>query len=181
LENEARTAVQLGGHGVVRIFDVDVERGLIVMEWLPGSALKHWLREPKELLPLERWLLPFARTLARIHAAGFVHGDLKPANVMFRTLDEPVLSDFGLARRASDTLVGGSRGYMSPERLAGATLGLAEDVYAFGRILEDVGIALGDAAPRALGTLVPRLLEPGPNRPADARALLSLLETPLAP
>lgn len=175
LENESKTAVVLGGHGVVRIFDADVERGLIVMEWLPGSALKRWLREPKELLPLERWLLPLARTLARIHAEGFVHGDLKPANVMFRTFDEPVLSDFGLARRTTDLLVGGSRGYMSPERLAGGSVGLAEDVYAFGRILEDVLVALGAEAEPRYQALVPRLLGAGSTRPADAREVVSLL------
>jgi eukaryotic-like serine/threonine-protein kinase len=178
LENEARTAVTLGGRGVVRIFDADTERGLIVMEWLPGSALKRWLEEPKELLPLDRWLVPLAETLARIHALGFVHGDLKPANVMFRTFDEPILSDFGLARRATELLLGGSRGYMSPERLGGTSLGLGEDVYAFGRILEDVLVALGpDADPRYHG-LVPRLLEPGPDRPADAGQLVPLLREP---
>jgi predicted Ser/Thr protein kinase len=178
LENEAKTADTLGGRGVVRIYDADTERGLIVMEWLPGSALKRWLAEPRELLPLERWLVPLAETLARIHALGFVHGDLKPANVMFRTFDEPILSDFGLARHATELLVGGSRGYMSPERLGGTSLGLGEDVYAFGRILEDVLVALGpDADPRYRG-LVPRLLEPGPTRPPDAGQLVRLLREP---
>lgn len=178
LENEARTAVLLGGRGVVRIFDADTERGLIVMEWLPGSALKRWLKEPSELVPLERWLVPLAEALARIHSQGYVHGDLKPANVMFRTFDEPILSDFGLARRAVEPLVGGSRGYMSPERLGGQSLGLAEDVYAFGRILEDVLVALGSDAEPSYRALVPRLLEPGPERPAHAGELVPLLREP---
>ncbi len=174
LANEARMAVELGGPGVVRVFDADLDRGFIVMEWLPGAALKHWLAEPQNLLPLERWVLPFGQALSRIHAANVVHADIKPANVMFRAFDEPILSDFGLARHSGQPLFGGSLGYMSPERLAGASATFAEDVYAFGRIIEDVLSAAGEPS-AAWSRVVHQLLAPVESRPVDARAVLDVL------
>jgi eukaryotic-like serine/threonine-protein kinase len=139
LEREARYAVRLAGQGVVRVFDADPARGLIVMEWAPGGALKRWIvrADTAMLWPLERWLVPLARVLDRIHAAGVVHGDLKPANVLFRAPDDPILSDFGLAHESGELVTGGSLGYLSPERLLGQPLTPPDDIYALGRVVED--------------------------------------------
>jgi eukaryotic-like serine/threonine-protein kinase len=139
LEREARIAVDLAGPGVVRVFDADAERGFIVMEWVAGGALKGWLRRADIalLLPLERWFVPLVSTVARVHAAGVVHADLKPANVLFRAPDEPILSDFGAAQMAGQRGGAGSMGYMSPERLREQPLAFGDDVYALGRILSD--------------------------------------------
>lgn len=144
LEREARSAVQMAGGGVVRIFDADPARGFIVMEWAAGGALKRWIAraDAAVLWPIERWLAPLAHALDRVHTLGFVHGDLKPANVLFRGASDPVLSDFGLAHPSGSVIDGGSFGYLSPERLVGKAVTAADDVYGLGRILEDVIAAL---------------------------------------
>ncbi len=183
LIREARTAVAFRGNGVIRVFDVDTERGLIVMEWLPAGALKQWLlRSDAEFLwPLQRWLLPLARALVRVHDAGFVHADIKPANVLFRSASAPVLSDFGLAHRAGEVVAGGSRGYLSPERLAGQPVQPGDDIYALGRLMEDALVALGragderTAASREMERVCACCLGGAQQRPADARELLRVL------
>ncbi|MBK8994319.1 MAG: serine/threonine protein kinase [Myxococcales bacterium] len=174
LAREARTAVRLAGAGVVRVFDVDLARGFLVMEWLAEGSLKQRIAagDAAYLSPIERWLTPLVRALGRVHAAGLVHADLKPANVMFRQPDEPVLSDFGLAHRAEEIVVGGSVGYMSPERVRGGSVGFAEDLYGIGRLLEDVlSVVEADVRWRRLAD---RLLTGAPEL-GDARALLALL------
>ncbi|MEB2311100.1 MAG: serine/threonine-protein kinase [Sorangiineae bacterium] len=181
LEREARLAVELAGPGVVRVFDLDPERGWLIMEWLPSGALKRWLtRADVELLwPIERWFTPLIRALARVHAAGLVHADLKPANVLFRDPSSPLVSDFGLAAPPGTRSEGGSLGYLSPERLSSGILGYSDDVYALGRILEDALDVL--SRPRPAGEALARWREvaerataPASGRPADASALLAV-------
>jgi serine/threonine-protein kinase len=140
LAHEARVATELGGRGVVRVFDIDPDHGWLALEWAPHGALRDAIRakDLALLLPIERWALPLAATLARIHAAGWVHLDVKPANVLLGTGLLPLLADFGIARRAGESNTQGSFGYVSPERMAGRPAEPRDDVYGFGRILEDV-------------------------------------------
>jgi serine/threonine-protein kinase len=139
LLHEAHVAVALAGPGIVRVFDADPEHGWLAMEWARLGALRAVLRErdASSLVPLERWAVPLARALARVHAAGWVHHDVKPANILLRAPDAPLLSDFGTARRAGEASPPGSLGYVSPERLAGRASDPRDDVYGFGRVLED--------------------------------------------
>jgi serine/threonine-protein kinase len=139
LGHEARVAVLLSGPGIVRIFDVDPRQGWIALEWAPLGALGTLirLRRLEVLLPLQRWAIPLAAALARVHAAGWVHHDVKPANVALRSPETPILTDFGIARRIGEPSPPGSAGYVSPERLAGRASDPRDDVYGFGRILED--------------------------------------------
>jgi serine/threonine-protein kinase len=184
LEREARTAVDLASRGVVRVYDVDLERGFLVMEWLSGGALKHWLlRDPAPLWPIEGWLVPLLTALSRVHARDVVHGDLKPANVMFRTMDQPVVSDFGLARPVGEALVGGSVGYMSPERLERSAASLDEDVFAIGRVLEDALEAFEREKSHSPSEIahwrpaVTRLLAPRGKRPKNASVALDFVRS----
>lgn len=192
LEREARLAVALAGRGVVRVFDAEPEHGWLAMEWLPGGSLKHWLTrsELEVLWPIDRWMGPLARALARVHARGWVHADLKPANVLFRSPREPVISDFGLACRAGERALGGSMGYLSPERVLGEALSAADDVYALGRLVEDALSAI-DRSPAAARAASPerdrwrRLARAATAeraaRPSDARAFLLQLDGSRAP
>lgn len=179
---EACTAVVLAGPGVVRVFDVDPDKGFIALEWAAdGAASDVRGREPAKLLPLERWLTPLLGALARIHAAGWVHGDLKLENVLFRERAEPVLTDFGSARRAGESMSGGTPGYLSPERVAAvaAKANPDDDVFAFG-VLVDRAMAGGTATAGSLrwAALAEAARRPRGKRAVDAGALLRELEKP---
>jgi serine/threonine-protein kinase len=138
LLHEARVAIELAGPGVVRVFDVDPAQGWLVMEWVRLGALRTLLRSGDPvLLPIDRWAVPLARSLARVHAAGWVHHDVKPANVLLRAAGVPLLGDFAAARRMGEPSPPGSLGYVSPERLSGRPSSPLDDIYGFGRILED--------------------------------------------
>jgi serine/threonine-protein kinase len=178
LRHEARVAVALRGPNIIRVLDVDFAHGWIALEWAPGLSLRERLRRKDPgIAAIERWALALAAALADVHASGWVHNDVKPANVLFRAGGaEPVLADFGTARRLGDPSPPGSLGYVSPERLGGAPSSPREDVYGLGRVLEDVLDALADEAIRArYDGLVAACIGPHESRPADARAVLTRL------
>jgi serine/threonine-protein kinase len=192
IEREARMAAALAGPGVVRVLDAGLEDGWIALEWAPRGSLRDILRagDAAALLPIARWARPLARALQRVHAAGIVHADIKPANVLLRQRTEPVLSDFGIARPRGAKGEGGSPGYLSPERLGGAPSDPRDDIYGFGRILEDVlhllsqraaspgaaaSPALDQEEEAALRALTAACLGPADARPPDGAALVRAL------
>ncbi|MDP9149811.1 MAG: serine/threonine protein kinase [Myxococcota bacterium] len=145
LLHEARVAAALAGPGVVRVFDLDPEHGWIAMEWAGHGTLRSALQSPRWGQP-GHWATPLARGIARVHDAGWVHHDVKPANVLLLSSGAPLLSDFGAARRVGEPSPPGSLGYVSPERLAGRCSHARDDVYSFGRVLEDALESLGEVA-----------------------------------
>jgi serine/threonine-protein kinase len=178
LLHEAKVAAELAGPGVLGVFDVDPAHGWIAVEWCVLGALRDHVRrkDPAVLAPIERWALPLASALARVHAAGWVHHDVKPANVLLAAPDSPMLADFGIARRVGEPSPPGSMGYVSPERLKGRPSDPRDDVYGFGRLLEDVLDAVGNRpASERWRTLASACVGPDDQRPADARALATRL------
>lgn len=190
LEREVRMAASLAGPGVIRIFDAGPTEGWIALEWIPRGSVRDLLRAgdasllAPTLAPIARWARPLALALARVHAAGIVHADVKPANVLLRHPGEPVLGDFGIARPGGAPGEPGSPGYVSPERLAGRASDPRDDVYGFGRVLEDVLHALRanqrsplapDADAEAWSALASLCIGPDDRRPADASELVRAL------
>lgn len=182
LMHEARVAAALAGPSVVRVLDLDPARGWLALEWAPLGSLRQRLKDGDgaSLLPVRAWALPLASALGRVHSCGWVHHDVKPANVLFASPGHPVLADFGTARRTGEPSPPGSLGYVSPERLAGRPSDPRDDVFGFGRVLEDVLDALGDAPDAALWRAIAAgCTGPDAARPADGRAIVTRLRVEL--
>ncbi len=148
---------RLSNHpGIVTVLSEGVTVGghpYLVMPFLPGGSLHDRIRErgalpPADVVEVGRRL---ASALAAAHAAGVVHRDVKPANVMFTEYDEPQLGDFGIARLAdaATTATGSIHAtleYAAPEVLSGLPATPSSDVYGLGATLH---AALGGASPFA--------------------------------
>src|SRR5690606_41043737 len=111
----------------------------LATEFVPGRTLQQHVREfgPLDEAALVAFAAGTAEALAAIHAAGVVHLDVKPGNIMLSP-DGPRVLDFGIAR-AVEAAAGrdthGTPGWVSPERLAGDAGGPAADVFAWGGLV----------------------------------------------
>ena len=146
---EARTMASLSYEDVAVVYGVEQWRGtpLLVMEYLPGGTLAGLLRRgplpDPDAIGLVRQV---ARSLARVHARGLYHGDIKPSNIGFMGDRSAKLLDFGLARalsldrsdepdggaRADRPPLGGTWAYLAPDVRDGAAPGPGLDLWALG-------------------------------------------------
>jgi streptogramin lyase len=142
---ESRLAASLDHPAVVPVFDSrEVDGELIVaMRLVEGGDLRRTIDREGPLAPVRAIALlgQVAEALDTAHAAGIVHRDVKPHNVLVEG-DRAFLSDFGLAKalgdsgaRESGTSVVGTAEYMSPEQWRGGSVGPAADVYSLGCVL----------------------------------------------
>jgi serine/threonine protein kinase len=178
-EREARLAAALSHPNLVKVFDfsVDTGRPLLVMEYVPGGTLRDAREPPLDALEVARGLLD---ALAHIHAAGILHRDVKPANVLVGANGSPRLTDFGIARseeQTSLTLTGqvlGTLRYIAPEVAAGRPATARSDLFSLGVLLGEVA---GDEPAAPLAALLPKLTarDPG-DRPASAAEALAELD-----
>ncbi|MFD8555757.1 serine/threonine-protein kinase [Streptosporangium canum] len=140
---EARTAATLRGHpGIVTVYDVVEQDGLpwIVMELVEGPSMAQVIRAERRL-PEDRVArigLQVISALAAAEAAGVVHRDVKPANILL-TDGRAVLTDFGISAAAHETtdLTGtgqllGTPAYLAPEQIEGERASAASDLWAVG-------------------------------------------------
>jgi serine/threonine-protein kinase len=143
-EDEARTVARLSHPNVVAIFDTGVESGrpYLVMERLPGTTLAGRLATgPLNEVATQQLALDVLAALAAAHAAGIVHRDVKPANVLFAAEGRAKVTDFGIAKVAEDldqtttAMLLGTPVYMAPERLRGAPATPRCDLYSLGVVL----------------------------------------------
>ncbi len=158
---EARAAAAVSHPNLCPVYDAGRADGVayLAMAFIPGSTLGNLLSEHGKLSPARATAIAagVARGMAEAHRHGIVHRDLKPGNILFDRHGEPVVTDFGLARRANlqeltvdpDTTtlndprltqagaLMGTPAYMSPEQARGEVdkIGPTSDVYSLGAIL----------------------------------------------
>jgi hypothetical protein len=139
-KREALAAARLSGnHNIVTIFDVGEHAGrpIIVMEHLAGGSLEQRVAGKKPCDPSQvlDWLGDAAAALDAAHAAGIVHRDVKPGNLLLDDRGHVKVADFGIASAAgmdSFTQTGtilGTAGYLSPEQARGERATAASDRY----------------------------------------------------
>ncbi len=156
---EAQALAQLSHPNVVQVYDAGTFEGrvFVAMEMVEGRTLQSWLRAHAHELTWRDIVVVFVqigRGLAAAHAAGIVHGDFKPSNVMLPSgaqepgLARPRVFDFGLSRPVGSMslsvgdsgssnpalpppIVRGTPGFMAPEQFRGAALTAATDQFAF--------------------------------------------------
>ncbi|WCN06562.1 serine/threonine-protein kinase [Streptomyces sp. M92] len=145
LEREAWAAARVAHHNVVTVYDVATDGGRpwIVMELVRGLSLADRLEAQGPLEP-HRAAAVGAEVLAALrtaHAAGVLHRDVKPANVLLANDGRVVLTDFGIAMvegSSALTMTGevvGSPEFLAPERALGRTPGPESDLWSLGVLL----------------------------------------------
>ncbi|MFD8265529.1 MULTISPECIES: serine/threonine-protein kinase [Streptomyces] len=145
LEREAWAAARVADRNVVTVYDVATEDGRpwIVMELVRGLSLAEVL-EAEGPVPPRRAARIGAEVLAALraaHAAGVLHRDVKPANVLIANDGRVVLTDFGIAMvegSSALTMTGevvGSPEFLAPERALGRTPGPESDLWSLGVLL----------------------------------------------
>jgi serine/threonine-protein kinase len=142
---EAQAARRITHPNVVRIHDIgqDGDLAFISMEYIEGVTLgrRIELDAPLPLAEIKRIALELCAGVQAAHAAGVVHRDLKPYNVLLDRAGHARIIDFGLARlEAAGSLtatgaVMGTPEYMAPEQVLGKAVDVRTDVYAIGCVL----------------------------------------------
>jgi serine/threonine protein kinase len=183
---EARSAATLEHPNLCPVYDVGQEQGVhyLTMAYVEGQSLSAVLASgaplPQEQAARIVWTL--AQALGYAHSRGIIHRDLKPANVMLRTNGEPVIMDFGLARRNNpgeerltrSGAVMGTPAYMAPEQVEGKVedCGPGCDVYSLGVILYELVTGRLPFAGPVTAVFV-QILTTEPERPSRLRPDLS--------
>ena len=195
---EVRIAAQLSHPHILPLIDSGEVDGLLhyVMPHVEGETVRHRLatRGPLPVRDAIALLRDIADALRAAHAAGIVHRDLKPENVLCAE-GHAYLLDFGIAtrddlgdmRHTMEGVVVGTIGYMSPEQLAGRSVGPSSDLFAWGIIAREMLTGIGplDATtsaitgvPAPLASLVTQTLDPDPEkRPRSADEILARLDS----
>src|SRR6059058_1187563 len=143
---EARAAARLSHPDVVAVYDqgADGAHVFLVMEYVAGATLREVLRERGRLSAGEAVAVMdhVLAALGAAHAAGLIHRDVKPENVLVTPDGRVKVADFGLARAVAgatltrdDTTLLGTAAYISPEQVQDGTANARSDVYAAGVML----------------------------------------------
>jgi serine/threonine protein kinase/tetratricopeptide (TPR) repeat protein len=202
---EAQAMAQLDHPNVVRVYEVGTDDAgdlFIVMEYVDGTTLGQWLREPRDAHAIVDAFVMAGRGLAAAHAVGVVHRDFKPDNAMVDRLGRVKVSDFGLARAhgeissdggpvssplaATMTQTGALLGtpvYMAPEQLEGRAADARSDQFAFAVAMYEALYGRRPFQGRSVVELHEARLR-GPSRPraaGSAEALWPALHRAMAP
>ncbi len=146
---EARAAASLSHPNIVSTYDRGCSEGgsyYIVMEYVPGGTLKDRIVEDGPLDPdrAAELAAQVASALGAAHERGVIHRDVKPQNVLLTASGDVRVTDFGIARAASEaslsgnSMILGTVSYMSPEQAQGKIVGPRSDLYSLGVVLHEM-------------------------------------------
>ena len=143
---EAQAAAGLAHPNIVNIYDVGEEKGVyfIVMELVEGITLKEYIAKKGRLAVREATSIAIqvSQGLEAAHNSGIIHRDVKPQNIIISTDGKVKVTDFGIARAATNntisTAVMGSVHYTSPEQARGGYSDAKSDIYSLGITLYEM-------------------------------------------
>ncbi|MCP4164390.1 MAG: serine/threonine protein kinase [Chloroflexi bacterium] len=182
---EAQVVASLRHPHIVQLYDFDIVdgRAFMVMEYLDGGTLSGRLQDarlkedPLSLGEIARLLDPLGAALEYAHKQGIVHRDIKPGNILFTADDQPVLSDFGIARLLADTAqltasggIIGSPSYLSPEQAMGQPVSARSDIYSLGVVVYEMATGRVPFAGETPSTVLFKHVQEAPQSPASVYA-----------
>jgi WD40 repeat protein len=176
---EAEAAALMDHPGIVPIYEVGAHEGRpwFSMKLIEGGSLAEHRERFRTPHAAVRLLVRVARAVHQAHQHGVLHRDLKPANILLGENDEPLVTDFGLAKRfegdaglTQSGAIVGTPNYMAPEQASGEMrrLTTATDVHALGAILYEL---LTGNPPFEAGNVLDTLLKVRQEKPASPRAV----------
>jgi serine/threonine protein kinase len=169
---EVAAAQKVSGLFTALVVDADLDSPTpwLATAYVAGPSLTEAVRDhgPLPVCTVLALAAGLAESLSAIHAAGVVHGDLKPSNVLLAE-DGPRVIDFGISQAAEASaasvpnLMIGSPGYMSPEQVLGAEISSASDMFSLGAVLTFAATGQGPFGTGSSAAVVYRLV----NSPAS--------------
>ena len=181
---EARSAAAITHPNICAIYDIGEDEGThyIAMQYVEGHSLADYVvshRQPQQQVALV--VRKIALAMEEAHSYKLVHRDLKPDNVMIDHRGEPVVMDFGLARRSDhedvritrEGAISGSPAYMSPEQLEGkiADVDPRSDIYSLGVLFyEGLTGTLPFKGGGSIVALITEVISKDPTYPREIRS-----------
>ncbi len=140
---EAEVLRKLEHPSIVRLYEFERDHDItfIIMDWVDGTDLKSAISGGKKQLSLEdisHILQSVCSALFYAHQNQIYHCDVKPANILLHNDGQVLLTDFGVARLATENTGGGTAQYMAPEQFTGGRVDARTDVYALGVTMYEV-------------------------------------------
>lgn len=184
-QKEARAAARITHPGVVTVHDVleHDDRPWIVMQYVDGPSLADAAKEAGTIEPREaaRIGLHVLGALRAAHAAGVLHRDVKPGNVLLARDGRVLLTDFGIAAIEGDSTITrtgelvGSIDYLAPERVRGGDPGPASDLWSLGATLYTAVEGTSPFRRTSPISTMQAVVTEEPPHPAKAGALASVI------
>ncbi|MFD3438950.1 protein kinase [Streptomyces sp. NPDC058685] len=185
--DEALLLARLQHPGLITVYDTGHHEGsdFLVMELVQGVTLRRRIASgPRPLSWVCRFGAALAGALTHVHAAGIVHRDVKPGNILLDAEDRPHLTDFGISRMVdtpTHTEPGaliGTAAYLAPEQVLGKGAGTAADIYAMGLVLLECLKGELEYTGTPLEAAIARLHRPPalpPSLPGEMASLLTAM------